>query len=147
MFLKRYPFGVCKQYHQEKCQFLRRTEKRTQASDRRALPGIFAQGRLTDGAAPPRELGHLEEVRELPDSGAVLWGVQAPSCRGIVLPRELCIPNLCRRLACRERDLRVEFAQWGFLINRDRSEGAFQESFQDPDIPLHGGLEVSPGVS
>jgi hypothetical protein len=35
----------------------------------------------------------------------------------------------------------------GFLINRDRSEGAFQDSFQDPGIPLHGGLEISPSGS
>lgn len=30
----------------------------------------------------------------------------------------------------------------GFLINRDRSEGTFQEAFQDPGVPLHGGLEL-----
>jgi len=30
----------------------------------------------------------------------------------------------------------------GFLINRNRSEGTFQESFQDPGVPLHGGLEL-----
>lgn len=35
----------------------------------------------------------------------------------------------------------------GFLINRDRSEGTFQESFQDPGVPLHGGLEISTGGS
>ena len=35
----------------------------------------------------------------------------------------------------------------GFLINRDRSEGTFQESFQDPGVPLHGGLQVSAGGS
>jgi hypothetical protein len=30
----------------------------------------------------------------------------------------------------------------GFLINRGRSEGTFQESFQDPGLPLHGDLEL-----
>ncbi len=35
----------------------------------------------------------------------------------------------------------------GFLINRGRSAGTFQDSFQDPGIPLHGGLEVSTGGS
>ncbi len=35
----------------------------------------------------------------------------------------------------------------GFLINRDRSEGTFQDSFQDPGIPLHGGLRISAGGS
>ncbi len=35
----------------------------------------------------------------------------------------------------------------GFLINRDRSEGTFQESFQDPGVPLHGGLEINAGGS
>ena len=35
----------------------------------------------------------------------------------------------------------------GFLINRDRSEGTFQDEFQDPGTPLHGGLELSAGGS
>ncbi len=35
----------------------------------------------------------------------------------------------------------------GFLINRDRSEGTFQDSFQDPGVPLHGGLEINAGGS
>jgi hypothetical protein len=33
----------------------------------------------------------------------------------------------------------------GFLINRDRCEGTFQESFQNPGVPLHGGLELQLG--
>jgi hypothetical protein len=33
----------------------------------------------------------------------------------------------------------------GFLINRDRSEGTFQESFEGPGVPLHGGLELESG--
>lgn len=35
----------------------------------------------------------------------------------------------------------------GFLINQDRSEGTFQEPFQDSGVPLHGGLEINAGGS
>lgn len=33
----------------------------------------------------------------------------------------------------------------GFLINRERSEGTFQDSFRDPGVPLYGGLAISSG--
>lgn len=33
----------------------------------------------------------------------------------------------------------------GFLVNRDRSQGTFQNEFQDPEVPLHGGLRISTG--